>query len=109
MTITHTFTQNPKFLKSTSRPAKHYTIPRSSVQLTLQQTLPAESKTTQILLRVKARTSPCISRIIKSRRMSWVGYIACMGEKRKAYKQENLKRLLTRPTHRWKDNIKNGC
>jgi hypothetical protein len=29
--------------------------------------------------------SPCIIRIIKSRRMRWMGYVARMGEKRNAY------------------------
>jgi hypothetical protein len=29
---------------------------------------------------------PNITRWIKSRRMSWAGYVACMGEERKVYK-----------------------
>jgi hypothetical protein len=29
--------------------------------------------------------SPIIIRVIKSRRMTWVGHIACMGEMRNAY------------------------
>jgi hypothetical protein len=31
-------------------------------------------------------SSPIINRIIKSRRMRWAGYVARMGEKRKAYR-----------------------
>jgi hypothetical protein len=31
-------------------------------------------------------SSPSIVRIIKSRRMSWAGYVARMGEKRNAYR-----------------------
>jgi hypothetical protein len=30
--------------------------------------------------------SPTIIRIIKSRRMRWAGHVACMGEKRNAYR-----------------------
>jgi hypothetical protein len=43
-------------------------------------------------------------------RMTWVGHVACIGEKRNAYmilvgKPEG-KRPLERPRHRWEDNIK---
>jgi hypothetical protein len=31
-------------------------------------------------------SSPCIIRIIKSRRMRWAGHVARMGEKRNAYR-----------------------
>jgi hypothetical protein len=31
-------------------------------------------------------SSPNIIRVIKSRRMRWVGHVACMGEKRGAYR-----------------------
>jgi hypothetical protein len=31
-------------------------------------------------------SSPSITRIMKSRRMSWAGYVALMGEKRTVYK-----------------------
>jgi hypothetical protein len=50
-----------------------------------------------------------IIRQIKSRRMRWVGHVACMGEERKLYgalvgKPEG-KRRLGRPSCRWKDGI----
>ena len=49
-------------------------------------------------------------RVIKSIRMRWAGYVACMGERRGVYrglvgKQEG-KRPLGRPRCRWEDNIK---
>jgi hypothetical protein len=47
-------------------------------------------------------SSPSIIRIIKSRRMRWVGHVARMGEKRNVY------RPLGRPRSRWIDNIKMG-
>ena len=52
-------------------------------------------------------SSPNIQ-VIKSRRMSWVGCVACMEERRDAYRVEKPegKRLLGRPRHRWEDNIK---
>jgi hypothetical protein len=55
-------------------------------------------------------SSPSIIRIIKSRRMRWVGYVARSGEKRNAYgllvgKPEG-KRPLGRPRHKWVDNIR---
>jgi hypothetical protein len=31
-------------------------------------------------------TSPNITRMVKSRRMRWVGHVACMGERRGAYR-----------------------
>jgi hypothetical protein len=40
----------------------------------------------------------CPIRVIKSRRMRWVGHVARMGEERK--------RPLGRPRRRWEDNIK---
>jgi hypothetical protein len=54
--------------------------------------------------------SPCIIRIIKSRRTRWVGHVARMGDKRNAYmllvgKPEG-KRPLGRPRRRWVDNIR---
>jgi len=54
--------------------------------------------------------SPSIVRVIKWRRMRWVGHVARMGEKRGVYRvlvgiPEN-KRPLGRPRHRWEDNIK---
>jgi hypothetical protein len=54
--------------------------------------------------------SPSIIRIIKSRRMGWVGHVARMGEKRNVYRllvgKSEGKRPLGRPRHRWIDNIK---
>jgi hypothetical protein len=53
--------------------------------------------------------SPSILRIIKSRRMSWAGHVARMGEKRNAHRflvgKPERKRPLGRPRRRWKDNI----
>jgi hypothetical protein len=55
-------------------------------------------------------SSPSIIRIIKSRRMRWVGHVARMGKKRNvdrllAGKLEG-KRPLGKPRRRWMDNIK---
>jgi hypothetical protein len=54
--------------------------------------------------------SPSIIRIIESKRMRWVGYVARMGAKRNAYKilvgKPEVKRSLGRPRRRWEDNIK---
>jgi hypothetical protein len=53
---------------------------------------------------------PSIIRIIKSRRMRWVGHIERMGLKRNAYRllvgKPEGKRPLGRPRWRWVDNIK---
>jgi hypothetical protein len=55
-------------------------------------------------------SSPRIIRIIKSRRMRWVGHVARMGKKRNAYRllvvKPERKRTLGRPRCRWIDNIK---
>jgi len=55
-------------------------------------------------------SSPNIVRVIKSRRMRWTGYVACMGEERGVYRVlvEKLegKRPLGRPRRRWMDNIR---
>ena len=55
-------------------------------------------------------SSPNIVRVIKSRRMRWVGHVACMGEERGAYRvlvgKPEEKRPLGRPRHRWVDNIR---
>jgi hypothetical protein len=55
-------------------------------------------------------SSPDIVRQIKSRRMRWVGHVACMGEGRNLYRVlvGNLegKRPLDRPRPRWEDGIK---
>jgi hypothetical protein len=50
-------------------------------------------------------SSPSIIRIVKSRRMKWVGHVARMGEKRNVYRilveKPEGKRPLQRPRHRW--------
>jgi hypothetical protein len=50
-------------------------------------------------------SSPNISRMIKSRRMRWVGHVAGMREKRNAYRimvgKPEGKRPLGRPRRRW--------
>jgi hypothetical protein len=55
-------------------------------------------------------SSPNIVRVIKSRRMSWAGHMARMGEGRGAYRvlvgRPESKTPLGRPRHRWEDNIK---
>jgi hypothetical protein len=57
-------------------------------------------------------SSPNIVRVIKSRRMRWAGYVACMGEGRGVYRvlvvRPEGKRPLGRPRCRWEDNIKMG-
>jgi hypothetical protein len=54
-------------------------------------------------------SSPSIIKIIKSRRMRWVGHVARMGENRNAYRLLVGKREgqmpLGRPRRRWVDNI----
>jgi len=49
-------------------------------------------------------------RVIKSRRMRWVGHVAPMGERRDLYRvlmgKPKGKRPLGRPRSRWKYNIK---
>ena len=55
-------------------------------------------------------SSPNIVRVIKSRRMRWVGHVACMGEKRCIYRvlvgNPDGKKPFGRPRHRWEDNNK---
>jgi hypothetical protein len=55
-------------------------------------------------------SSPNIVRVIKSRRMRWVGNVACMGEGNGLYRvlvgKPEGKRSLGRQRHRWEDNIK---
>jgi hypothetical protein len=57
-----------------------------------------------------SHTSPSIIRMIKSRRMRWVGHIARMRENRNAYRllvgKLEGKRPLRRPICRWVYNIK---
>ena len=55
-------------------------------------------------------SSPNIVRVIKSRRMRWVGHVVRMGEERGVYgvlvgKPEG-RRPLMRPRRRWVDNIR---
>ena len=49
-------------------------------------------------------------RVIKSRRMRWVGHVARMGKRRGVYRvlvgKPEGKRPLGRPMRRWEDNIK---
>jgi hypothetical protein len=45
-------------------------------------------------------------RIIKSRQMRWAGHVACMGDRRGAYRVLMGERPLGRPRYRWEDNIK---
>jgi hypothetical protein len=49
-------------------------------------------------------SSPSIIRIIKSRRIRWVGHVAHMGEKRKGRGKEATRKT----TMRWVDNIRMG-
>jgi hypothetical protein len=55
-------------------------------------------------------SSPNVVRVIKSRRMRWVGHVARMGEGRGVYRilvrRPESKRPRGRPRHRWEDNIK---
>ena len=54
--------------------------------------------------------SPNIVRVIKSRRMRWVGHVARMGEERGVYRvlvgKPEGRIPLERPRHRWVDNIR---
>ena len=55
-------------------------------------------------------SSPLIVRVIKSRRMRWVGHVARMGEERGVYRvlvgKPEERRPLGRPRRRWVDNIR---
>jgi hypothetical protein len=55
-------------------------------------------------------SSPNIVRVIKSRRMRWVGRVARMEEGRGVYRvlvgKSEGRRSLGRPRRRWEDNIK---
>jgi hypothetical protein len=55
-------------------------------------------------------SSPSIVRVIKARRMRWVGHVARMGEVRVAYNilvgRPEGRRPLGRPRRRWENNIK---
>jgi hypothetical protein len=55
-------------------------------------------------------SSPNIIRQIKSKRMRWAGYVACVGEERKVYKvlmvkPEGKRDHLERRTHSWEDGL----
>ena len=54
--------------------------------------------------------SPNIVRVIKSRRLKWVGYVARIEEGRCAFKilkgKPAGKRPLRRPWSRWEDNVR---
>jgi hypothetical protein len=54
--------------------------------------------------------SPNINRVIKSRRMRWLGYVARVGDRRVAYRvlveKPDGKRPLGGPRLRWEDNTK---
>ena len=58
----------------------------------------------------KMYSSSNIVRVIKSRRMRWVGHVARMGEERGVYRflvgKPEGKRPLGRPRRRWVDNIR---
>jgi hypothetical protein len=55
-------------------------------------------------------SSPNIIRVMKSRRLRWAGHMACLGERRGAYRalvgKPEGRRPLERPRRRWEDNIK---
>jgi hypothetical protein len=55
-------------------------------------------------------SSPSMVRVIKAKRMRWVGHVARMGEVRGAYSisvgRPERRTPLGRPRHRWEDNIK---
>ena len=53
---------------------------------------------------------PYIVRMVKSRRMRWMGHVARMGEERVVHRflvgKPEAKRILGRPRCKWEDNIK---
>ena len=51
-------------------------------------------------------SSPNIVRVIKSKRMRWVGHVALMGEGRGVYRVLVRKPVGRRPRRRWVDNIR---
>jgi hypothetical protein len=55
-------------------------------------------------------SSPSIIRVIKARRMRWMGHVACIGKVRGTYnilvERPEGRRPLGRPRCRWEDNIK---
>jgi hypothetical protein len=54
--------------------------------------------------------SPITVWVMKSRRLRWAGYVACMGKRRIAYRvlvgKTEGRRPLGRPRHRWVDNVR---
>jgi S-ribosylhomocysteine lyase LuxS involved in autoinducer biosynthesis len=54
--------------------------------------------------------SPTIIRVIKLKTVRWAGHVARMGDRTGTYRvlvgKPEKNRLLGRPRHRWKDNIK---
>jgi hypothetical protein len=57
----------------------------------------------------KVYISPSIIRVIKSRRMRWLGHVTCMGEMKngcRIVRNPGRKRPLGRARHRWKNNIR---
>jgi hypothetical protein len=54
--------------------------------------------------------SPNVIRLIKSRKMRWMGHVACLGQMRNSYNilvgTPEGKRPLGRSRHRWEDNIR---
>jgi hypothetical protein len=59
----------------------------------------------KILAEIHAESSPDVVRMIKSRRVQWMGHVACMGEMRNIYnilmRKPKGKRLHGRPRCRW--------
>jgi hypothetical protein len=53
-------------------------------------------------------SSPCIVRVIKSRRMGWAGHVARIGEYRVLLGKPEGKRPLERPRHSWENNTRIG-
>jgi len=55
-------------------------------------------------------SSPNIVRVIKSRKMRWVGHVARLGEKREVYRvlvgKPEGKRPMGKPRRKWADNIR---
>ena len=70
--------------------------------------IPARLPTTQNIWNRRQYSN--IVRVVKSRRMRWVGHVARMGEDRVVYRvlvgKPERKKLLRRPRRRWEDNIK---
>jgi hypothetical protein len=54
--------------------------------------------------------STSVGRVVRSRRVRWVGHVARIGKMRKAYNifvgKPEEKRRFGKPRHRWEDNIR---